>query len=296
MHQPIDWGRVAVDAVVFAVTAAVTFGIGSACASIGNFYARAAVSALAHGVFQGGMTAAQGGKFWAGFAAGAMSSIAVSFWQGGSSYNPDGTVIAGSGMKGIGGKFADSVTGTLAFGAVMGGAGSALTGGNFWQGAVTGIIVAGFNHVMHGEDPPGKKGQKSPTLKEANEHYRNGNGESMTVDASTVDLNFLDTSKMVKGNIYSVQTLTTSKDGRVYGGIRVKYLGNNQVEIRPDTYNFEQHGTFFSETFRNTANVIGRWYAGDGTAYKINFSGVNTIHYSPPPVSTYSQTSHAFRM
>ncbi len=31
----------------------------------------------------------------------------------------------------------------------MGGAGSAIGGGNFWQGAVTGLIVSGFNHVAN---------------------------------------------------------------------------------------------------------------------------------------------------
>ena len=159
------------------------------------------------------------------------------------------------------------------------------------------MIVSGLNHAMHQIDPPGgKKVQKTPTLEEANKHYRDGNGKPLTVDASTVDLNFLDPSTMVEGKTYPVQTLTTSKDGRVYGGIRVKYEGNNNVSILPDTYNFEQHGSFFSSTFRNTANAIGRWYAGSGTPYKINFTGVNTIRYSPPPANTYHQTSHGFRM
>ncbi|MDC8106503.1 hypothetical protein MTQ00_18450 [Chryseobacterium sp. B21-037] len=39
--------------------------------------------------------------------------------------------------------------GTIAFGALAGGIGSELTGGNFWQGAVIGGIVAGLNHAMH---------------------------------------------------------------------------------------------------------------------------------------------------
>ncbi|MEC4049002.1 hypothetical protein OX284_006150 [Flavobacterium sp. SUN046] len=51
--------------------------------------------------------------------------------------------------------------GTIAFGTVMGGAGSRLGGGNFWQGAVTGLIVSMMNHVMHQSafreiDPPNK--------------------------------------------------------------------------------------------------------------------------------------------
>ncbi|TQM39473.1 SprT family zinc-dependent metalloprotease [Flavobacterium branchiophilum] len=39
--------------------------------------------------------------------------------------------------------------GTIAFGTLSGGAGAALTGGNFWQGAVTGLVVSGLNHAMH---------------------------------------------------------------------------------------------------------------------------------------------------
>ncbi len=154
MHQNIDWGGVAVDIVVTGISVGVTFGIGEACVTITNFYSRMAVSALAHGVFQGGMTAATGGKFWAGFAAGAVSSIASSFWQGGSngteshsfgglSYTKELTV------EGLG--FGGAI-GTIAFGTIMGGAASALAGGNFWQGAVTGMIVSTFNHVMHGDD------------------------------------------------------------------------------------------------------------------------------------------------
>lgn len=80
---------------------------------------------------------------------------------------------------------------------------------------------------------PKPKPRKTPTLKEANEYYRNGNGKPITVDASTVDLNFLDASTMIEGKTYPVQTLTRSKDGRVYGGITVKYEGNNQVSILP---------------------------------------------------------------
>ncbi len=35
------------------------------------------------------------------------------------------------------------------FGTISGGAASALTGGNFWQGAVTGLVVSGLNHALH---------------------------------------------------------------------------------------------------------------------------------------------------
>ena len=69
-------------------------------------------------------------------------------------------MIPGSGWAGAG-KFAHSGAGMITFGTIMGGAGAALTGGNFWQGAVTGLVVSGLNHAMHQViDPPG--GQKQP--------------------------------------------------------------------------------------------------------------------------------------
>lgn len=52
-----------------------------------------------------------------------------------------------AGMKGIGAGTVD--LGMIAFGTVSGGAGAALTGGNFWQGAVTGLMVSGLNHAVH---------------------------------------------------------------------------------------------------------------------------------------------------
>lgn len=35
------------------------------------------------------------------------------------------------------------------FGTISGGAGARLTGGNFWQGAATGLVVSGLNHLAH---------------------------------------------------------------------------------------------------------------------------------------------------
>ncbi|WP_347066563.1 hypothetical protein [Flavobacterium sp. WV_118_3] len=47
----------------------------------------------------------------------------------------------------------------VAFGSVSGVTGASLTGGNFWQGAATGLVVSGLNHALHSgdTDPPGKK-------------------------------------------------------------------------------------------------------------------------------------------
>ena len=137
-----------------AASAAVTFGIGSASTALfTNFFSKAAFQAVAHGTFQGTVTAISGGKFWSGFAAGALSSIASSLYSGGQSMDGLGknaSAIAGTGFNSIGDNLGD--VGIIAFGTVAGGAGAALTGGNFWQGAVTGLVVSGLNHAAHEMD------------------------------------------------------------------------------------------------------------------------------------------------
>jgi len=148
---PFSVGGLAKATFIGAASSAVTFGIGSGAEKLfTNFFSRAAFQAAAHGTFQGGMAAVSGGKFWSGFAAGALSSIASSAWSGGKSmdgFGENAKAIPGSGMKGIGAGTGDF--GTIAFGTVSGGAGAALTGGNFWQGAATGLVVSGLNHTFH---------------------------------------------------------------------------------------------------------------------------------------------------
>ncbi|OOV29137.1 hypothetical protein BXU11_04220 [Flavobacterium sp. LM5] len=96
---PFSVGGLVKATFIGAASAAVTFGIGSGAENLfANFFSRAAFQAVAHGTFQGTMTAISGGKFWSGFAAGALSSIASSAWQGGG---------ATSNYHGVG-KFANS--------------------------------------------------------------------------------------------------------------------------------------------------------------------------------------------
>jgi RHS repeat-associated protein len=133
---PITAQGIIGSAIIGAVSGAVTAGIGSAVAPIGNFLLRTTVQALAHGAFQGTMTAIQGGNFWTGFNAGALSSIAYSF---------------------VGGAFSRSLVATIGFGMITGGVGASLAGGNFWQGAVTGAVVVTLNHYLHLADSPNRR-------------------------------------------------------------------------------------------------------------------------------------------
>ncbi len=118
------------------------------------------------------------------------------------------------------------------------------------------------------------------TLREANKWYRYGNGESLTVDASKVDLDFVNPDDYSKIKFEGVQTLGRSRDGLVYGEVSVKNLGNGQLEIKADRYDFEMHeGSSFKTKFRNFATKIGALNAGKGTPYKIYFKGENTPNY-----------------
>jgi RHS repeat-associated protein len=149
---PFTAGGLLRSAVIAAASACITYGIGSASTSLfTNFYSRAAFEAVSHGIVQGGMAEFQGGNFWSGFAAGALSSIAASAWSGGDTISDNGDcTMSLTKHNGLGaGLGMDNNLGMVAFGTVVGGGGALLAGGNFWQGAAIGLMVSGLNHAMH---------------------------------------------------------------------------------------------------------------------------------------------------
>jgi hypothetical protein len=81
----------------------------------------------AHGLTQGGISAAQGSNFWQGALSGAKGS-GIS-----------------SGIDALGGSAGHQILG----GGLSGGIGSDISGGNFWQGFEQGIAVGAFNHALH---------------------------------------------------------------------------------------------------------------------------------------------------
>ncbi|MFC2450563.1 MAG: RHS repeat-associated core domain-containing protein, partial [Flavobacteriaceae bacterium] len=242
----------------------------------GGDFGLALVQAGTHAVSQGILAVVQGDSFLSAAAGGFFGSLGAKAW--------------GGAMKNLGyEKFAQSTIGTVAFGALSGGIGAELSGGNFWQGAVTGGIVAGLNHSLHKmnstdlingqeqnqqKDPWDLDGNGELNLHEANNWYRNGNGKDIILDASKIDLNFVDTSGWRKGDIKGIQTLFRSRNGTVLGNITVKYHGNNVVSILPDVYDFESHP---KSPIRNLATKLGKWKAGEGIPYKIIFRGKNVI-------------------
>ncbi len=166
--------------------------------------------------------------------------------------------------------------------------------GKRWElGGNTGVVPD--HGAGQGEERPGGEskvqnddplwdlnGDGSLSLHEANEWFRNGGGQSIFVDAQTVDLNFINPDDWFPGEYRRVQTLTKSKSGRVFGNIDLIYKGNNQFFIGPDDYHFPHAPG--SGVFRNFANKIGKIYAGKGTEFRIYFLGRNTVNYNPPPI------------
>ncbi|MEN2436809.1 T6SS effector amidase Tae4 family protein, partial [Weeksellaceae bacterium A-14] len=135
--QQINIGGILKSAFIGGISAAVTFGIGSIFTGTGGcitnigirlgkgmFYVQAGAHALAQGV----LSVVQGQKFMSAVAGGFFGSLGASGWS---------AVMGSSGGA------------MIAFGALAGGIGAELTGGNFWIGAIAGGIVAGLNHVAH---------------------------------------------------------------------------------------------------------------------------------------------------
>ena len=90
---------------------------------------------------------ASGGKFWQGFATGAVSSFVSSA--------TDGICKMCEVPKGW------TKAAVVAAGCLSGGVTATMAGGNFWEGVCSGLICAGLNHAMHmivgPDDPPDKK-------------------------------------------------------------------------------------------------------------------------------------------
>lgn len=116
------------------------------------------------------------------------------------------------------------------------------------------------------------------TLDEANEWYRNGNGQPLYTDLSKIDLSGI----YSLGENYVGQKKTFNlllhsgslNDGLVYGQVRFKRYPNHSVRAYSDRYDFDMHNGWNPLNWpRNAQTVIGRSYAGEGTPYEINIHG-----------------------
>ena len=131
-----DWGQLGKSAGWGAVSGVATAGIGAGFKAAGTFAGTVGTEVLrgaAHGVAQGGISALQGGNFAQNFAIGAVSSWAGHGLEAGLNKlgaSPTASLIAGVG-----------------FSTISGGVTAEITGGNFWQGAATGLTVGLLNQA-----------------------------------------------------------------------------------------------------------------------------------------------------
>ena len=292
-----SWGGLLKNTLLGAVSGAAASGVGSLVSTAFPVVASGGGTAVqqigvamfqagAHGATQGAIAGISGGNFATSFVSGALGSTASSLFQAGLN-----NVNIGETGKDIG---------TMLFGSVSGGVGSKLTGGNFWEGAAIGLTVSALNHLAHKFTKKSTAkwdldGDGKLSLGEANSWYRNGNGKEIFVDASKIDLAFISSSDLSTEEYRSIQTLSKSEDGRVYGNITMKLVStnSNRVKILPDTYNFEMHSyrsfnvKSLAKTYvRNTATMVGQVVAGFGSSFQINFDGYG---YIGSGVSSYIQ-------
>jgi hypothetical protein len=167
-----------------AISGAATFGIGEIFTvvkdgvQVATEFAKTTLGFIAHtaahGVSQGVLSMMQGGNFFTGAVSGMLGHLGAQAW--------------GATMRGIGlNKFAQSTGGMIAFGALSGGVGAELSGGNFWQGVVIGGTVAGLNSAMHKFDSPKDPPKRKLTAAQAKERWQSRIGGSVDVDVSTID-------------------------------------------------------------------------------------------------------------
>ncbi len=120
------------------------------------------------------------------------------------------------------------------------------------------------------------------TLQEANEWYRNGNGEPLFASLEKIDLSGIySLGEKYNGDEQYFNLLVHSgsiNDGLVYGNIRLKRYPNHQVRAYADTYDFDVHNVWNPLNWpRNFEAKIGKRVAGEGTPYEINLYGSKSL-------------------
>ncbi len=131
-HDQAFFQGVGKAALIGGISGAFSFGIGQAVSGMSGI-GRVAFQTLAHGHLGGLMSGMNGGTYGQGFLSGAAGSLIAT--GAGSLFSHSNEVVQSFGS--IGG------------GALAGGVGAELAGGNFWDGARNGAISAGLNDAYH---------------------------------------------------------------------------------------------------------------------------------------------------
>lgn len=122
------------------------------------------------------------------------------------------------------------------------------------------------------------------TLKEANNWYRNGNGQPLYADLRLINFDGVKTLSIKKEGeeeiVNLIQHSGTVDDGLVYGNIKIKYYSNNRIRAYDDVYDFDmKKWSTPKNAIRNVLTKIGSAVAGNGTPFNIMFYGTKQLTY-----------------
>ncbi|MBN2612907.1 MAG: hypothetical protein JXB00_15230 [Bacteroidales bacterium] len=132
VHHQSFFKGVGKAALIGGIGGAFSFGIGQAAMGMSGF-GKVAFQTLAHSHLGGMMSGFNGGSYSSGFLSGAFGSLAAI---------GTGTLLQNSSNF-------NQAIGMIGGGAVSGGIGSVIAGGNFWDGFRNGAISSGLNHGIH---------------------------------------------------------------------------------------------------------------------------------------------------
>ena len=220
---------------------------------------------LKHTFSQGWLEGVQGGNMFHGFLMGAVSSTGGHYID----------------------KYAESLgkIGEISANAILSGTVDELGGGKFANGAITGAFAIMFNDMMHPKNSSEYRQKRKKAIekdgklsfKESLEWWSIGNGEAIEVDVNSLNLDFIDVSNREIGSLWYVSVEPGGKhQWGVYGTITVGYVGNKELVVFPDKYDFDikpNPTNNPSVTRRNLWTRIDKAIHGNGTPYYIVFKG-----------------------
>ena len=130
-----------------------------------------------------------------------------------------------------------------------------------------------YNHLPNRPDWDGYI-----TLQEANDWYRNGNGQPLFADFCQIDMSsFISLGDKFAGKRYTFNLLWiygATNDALVYGNLTFTRLPNDKVRAERDIYDFDMHPwKSLRSIVRNIETYIGNIVAGRGKGFPIYFYG-----------------------
>ena len=212
LNRPVDIGNLFQSVVMAVVSAGVSNGIGEIFKA-GDTIAKAlkgwtwVARAGAHAIAQGTLSYMQGGNFLSGALAGAFASVANDLLGNAIKNSGEYSVVRSKGFA-------------LITGAVSGGVGSVLGGGNFWMGAGQGLIVTAFNFLAHKES----------------------NNETMASDESSPDNGYDENGKKINNNGGNTTDYLYDKNGNVISSTDVKRVRlTNELAMPSRSYGYDYY-------------------------------------------------------